>query len=72
MARPARAREARVSVLLGSLGVGLGNTGTFRTLMWNGIHPPDTTAVAQYLELFAPNTSMFPVQTRLAHDELVK
>jgi len=45
---------------------------TYRMMLWNGIHPPEVAAQAQYLEVFAPNTTMFPVQTRLAHDELVK
>jgi hypothetical protein len=45
---------------------------SWHDLLWNGIHPPGVTARAQYLELFAPNTLMFRVQTRLAHDELLK
>jgi hypothetical protein len=46
--------------------------GTYHDMLWNGIHPPGAMGSARYLELFAPNTVAFPVQTRLAHDELLK
>jgi hypothetical protein len=44
----------------------------WHNLLDNGIHPPRVAGQAQYLELFAPNTLMFPVETRMAHQVLVK